>query len=120
MDRSDAPPSEDDLTFEADGTAKAASHRQALFRAAPAAPRWRDIQVSRSADRREPPRAGRGFVSRRPPETQKRYETFIRVEARAAPEDDYALLVSGACAILEEEVQALLVRPAAAVGPRLV
>src|SRR5262245_51025787 len=60
------------------------------------------------------------YASQRPPDTQRRYEKLMRVESQSTAEEDFTLLVSGACAIFEEEMQTLLLKPAAVLGDRLV
>jgi hypothetical protein len=121
----DIPPiTQADLDREAEGTEKAAQARERFFAVAPGGACWRDLLAVASGGPATTAEAvaGRHLISRRPTDLQHRYDTFLAGEERfpEGPEVDYALLINYACALLEAEVDVLLVRPAREIaGPLL-
>lgn len=118
----DSPITTADLEREQQGSDKARVAVTAFFEQPVPRRRWRDILVSSSATvATVAPQSGRGLISRRPVETQRRYETLVYAEqgfpgSRAL---DYSFLIAPACAILEKELDELLAQPARAVAASL-
>jgi hypothetical protein len=113
-----------DLDWEAAGTEKATRGRESFFTGSPTRTGFRELFAVSTADPTLPVavQPGLALISRRPLDLQKRYETFLRHEKACGDraEQDFGILINYACALLEAEIDALLLVPAQRVARELV